>query len=159
MILILLQLGLRACEVAALQLHDIDWRAGQITVHGKARRIDVLPLPAEVGAAIAAYLRHARPDTDRREVFLRVTAPRSGLTRGSVSLIVRHGCVRAGLAPCGSHRLRHSLACEMVRAGVPLHEIGQVLRHDDAASTSVYARVDVDQLRTVARPWPETVTR
>lgn len=158
-ILILMRLGLRACEVAALRLGDIDWRAGQITVHGKAGRVDQLPLPAEVGAAIAAYLRHARGCTDRREVFLRVTAPRIGLERGGVSLIVRRACGRAGLAPCGSHRLRHSLACDMVRAGVPLHEIGQVLRHGDATSTSIYARVDVEQLRTVARPWPEGTTR
>jgi integrase/recombinase XerD len=154
-ILLLLRLGLRACEVAALRLPDIDWRAGLITVHGKGQRVDQLPLPFEVGAAIAAYLQHARPRTDRREVFLKVTAPRVGLQRGGVSLIVRRACVRAGLPPCGSHRLRHSLACNMVRVGVPLHEIGQVLRHRDAASTSIYARVDVDQLRTVARPWPE----
>src|SRR5439155_2631926 len=94
-ILILMRLGLRACEVAALQLGDIDWRAGQITVHGKAGRVDQLPLPAQVGEAIVAYLRHARPCTDRREVFLRVTAPRIGLERGGVSLIVRRACLRA----------------------------------------------------------------
>ncbi len=154
-ILILLRLGLRACEVAALRLDDVDWRAGQITVHGKGQRVDRLPLPADVGSAIAAYLRHARPRTDRREVFLTIIAPRAGLSRGSVSLIVRRACVRAGLRPCGAHRLRHTLACEMVRSGVPLHEIGEVLRHRDATSTSIYARVDVDQLRTVARPWPD----
>lgn len=158
-ILILLRLGLRACEVAALRLPDIDWRAGRLTVHGKGQRVDELPLPVDVGAAIAAYLRHARPRTDRREVFLRLTAPRNGLDRGGVSFIVRRACVRAGLPPCGSHRLRHSLACDMVRAGVPLQEIGQVLRHGDATSTSIYARVDIDQLRTVARPWPHEVTR
>ena len=157
-ILVLLRLGLRACEVAALRLTDIDWRAGQITVHGKGQRVDQLPLPVEVGEAIAAYLRHARPRTDRREVFLRVTAPRAGLQRGGVSLIVRRACLRAGLTPCGSHRLRHSLACAMVRAGVGLPQIGQVLRHRDATSTSIYARVDIDQLRTVARPWPQVVT-
>ena len=158
-ILILLRLGLRACEVAALRLPDIDWRAGRITVHGKGQRVDQLPLPVDVGAAIAAYLRHARPRTDRREVLLRVMATRIGLDRGGVSLIVRHACVRAGLAPCGSHRLRHSLACDMVRGGVPLHEIGQVLRHRDATSTSIYARVDIEQLRSVARPWPEGAAR
>ena len=158
-ILILLRLGLRACEVAALRLPDIDWRAGRITVHGKGPRVDELPLPVEVGEAIAAYLRHARPRTDRREVFLRVTAPRTGLDRGGVSLIVRRAGVRAGLAPIGSHRLRHSLACDMVRAGVPLQTIGQVLRHRDATSTSIYARVDIEQLRTVARPWPQGTTR
>lgn len=158
-ILILLRLGLRSCEVAALRLDDLDWRAGQVTVHGKGQRLDLLPLPSDVGAAIAAYLRHARPRTDRREVFLTITAPRTGLARGGVSLIVRRACVRAGLTPCGAHRLRHTLACDMVRAGVPLHEIGQVLRHRDGTSTSIYARVDVDQLRTVARPWPDGTAR
>ena len=158
-ILILLRLGMRACEVAALRLPDIDWRAGQITVHGKGERVDHLPLPVDVGEAIAAYLRHARPRTDRREVFLRFTAPRTGLDRGGVSLIVRRAGVRAGLAPIGSHRLRHSLACDMVRAGVPLQAIGQVLRQRDATSTSIYARVDIEQLRTVARPWPQGATR
>jgi site-specific recombinase XerD len=158
-ILVLMRLGLRACEVAALRLADIDWRAGQITVHGKGQRVDQLPVPVDVGAAIAAYLRHARPRTDRREVFLRVTAPRTGLDRGGVSLIVRRACARAGLAPIGSHRLRHSLACDMVRGGVPLQEIGQVLRHRDVTSTSIYARADIEQLRTVARPWPLGATR
>lgn len=158
-ILILLRLGMRAGEVAALQLTDIDWRAGLITVHGKRGRIDQLPLPVDVGEAIAAYLRHARPRTGRREVFLRATAPLGGLGRGGVSFIVRRACVRAGLAPCGAHRLRHSLACGMVRAGVPLREIGQVLRHSDAGSTSIYARIDIDQLRTIARPWPKVVAR
>lgn len=158
-ILILLRLGLRACEVARLRLEDVHWRAGQIAVHGKGQRLDLLPLPCEVGAAIAAYLRHARPPTDRREVFLTIAAPRTALARGGVSLIVRRACVRAGLRPCGAHRLRHTLACDMVRAGVPLHEIGQVLRHRDGTSTSIYARVDVTQLRTVARPWPEWTAR
>jgi len=158
-ILILLRLGLRACEVAALRLEDVDWRAGQITVRGKGQRLDLLPLPSEVGAAIAAYLRHARPRTDRREVFLTIAAPRTGLARGGVSLIVRRGCVRAGLTPCGARRLRHTLACDMVRAGVPLHEVGQVLRHRDGTSTSIYARVDANQLRTVARAWPERTAR
>jgi len=154
-ILLILRLGLRACEVATLRLEDIDWRAGQITVHGKAGRVDRLPLPAEVGAALAAYLRHARPhDTRLREVFVRSIAPRAGLTREAVGCLVRSASIRAGLSPFGPHRLRHSLACDMVAAGVPLHQIGQVLRHADATSTSIYARVAIDQLRTVARPWP-----
>ncbi|MGH3431795.1 MAG: tyrosine-type recombinase/integrase [Thermocrispum sp.] len=154
-ILILLRLGLRAGEVAALRLDDIDWRAGQITVRGKGCRVDWLPLPADVGQAIAAYLRHARPhDIARREVFIRALAPRDGLTREAVGCLVRRASVRAGLTPFGPHRLRHTLACDMVRAGAPLREIGEVLRHADGASTSIYARVDVGQLRTVARLWP-----
>lgn len=158
-LLVLLRLGLRSCEVASLQLGDIDWRAGEITVHGKNNRAGRLPLPADVGQAIVDYLRRGRPRTDRREVFLRVIAPRVGLERGGVSLIVRRACVRAGLMPHGAHRLRHALACDMVAAAVPLHEIGQVLRHRDTTSTRIYARVDVGQLRTVARAWPLEVTR
>lgn len=154
-ILLLMRLGLRSCEVAALRLEDVDWRAGQITVRGKGQRLDVLPLPVDVGEAIAAYLRHARPDNaEEREVFLRRTAPRGRLSRRGLSLIVHRASVRAGLAPFGAHRLRHSLACAMVGAEVPLHEIGQVLRHADATSTSIYARVDVKRLRTIAHPWP-----
>lgn len=154
-ILLLMRLGLRAREVAALRLEDIDWRGGAITVHGKAGRLDELPLPAEVGEAIAAYLQHARPpDTTVREVFVRSLAPRAGLTREAIGCLVRRASIRAGLNPLGPHRLRHGLACDMVSAGVPLGQIGQVLRHADATSTSIYARVDVDQLRIVARPWP-----
>lgn len=153
-ILLLLRLGLRSCEVARLRLEDVDWRAGQITVRGKGQRIDRLPLPADVGEAIAAYLRYARPGSIRREVFLRVIAPQGSLSRRGVSLIVHRASLSAGLGRFGSHRLRHALACDLVRVGVPLHEIGQILRHEDMASTSIYARVDVEQLRTVARPLP-----
>lgn len=154
-ILLLMRLGLRAFEVAELRLEDIDWRTGQVTIHGKGKRVDALPLPAEVGEAIAAYLRHARPpETGLRAVFVRSIAPRAGLTREAVGFLVRRASIRAGLKPLGPHRLRHTLACDMVAAGVPLGEIGQVLRHADATSTSIYARVDIDQLRTVAGLWP-----
>jgi integrase/recombinase XerD len=158
-ILTLLRLGLRAGEVAALRLEDLDWRAGQLTGHGKGQRVDQLPIPADVGAAIAGYLRRGRPATSGREVFLTTRAPRTGLAPMGVSFIVRRACVRAGVRPVGAHRLRHFLACEMVRARVPLPEIGQILRHDAAASTARYARVDVDQLRTVAQPWPTGAQR
>jgi len=159
-VLLLMRLGLRSCEVAALRLEDIDWRTGQITVRGKGGRADRLPLPAEVGEAIAAYLRHARPlGMTPREVFVRSIAPRAGLTREAVGCLVRRASIRADLSPFGPHRLRHALACDMVAAGVPLGQIGQVLRHADATSTSIYARVDVEQLRTVARPWPTGGTR
>lgn len=150
----LLRLGLRASEVTALALEDIDWRAGEIVVHGKGRRADRLPLPVEVGEAIAAYLGRGRPKTTRREVFLRALAPIAPLSRGGVSSIVRRACRRAGVAPVGPHRLRHTLACAMVRAGVPLPEIGQVLRHRSLASTAIYARVDLEALRRLAQPWP-----
>jgi integrase len=153
-LLVLLRLGLRAGEVAALRLGELDWRAGEIVVHGKGHRIDRLPLPVDVGEAIAAYLRRGRPRSTHREVFLRSVAPLAALSRRGVSLIVQRACVRAGLTPVGAHRLRHTLACDMVRAGVPLPEISQVLRHHSLVSTAIYARVDVDQLRTLAQPWP-----
>ena len=123
-------------------------------MRGKGGRFDSLPLPAEVGESVAGYLQRGRPDTFGREVFLTVIAPRAGLTRGSVSTIVRAACARAGVAPIGAHRLRHTLACDMVAAGTPLPEIGQVLRHRHLSSTTIYAKVDIVQLRTLALPWP-----
>lgn len=154
-IVLCLRLGLRAGEVAALRLDDIDWRIGAILVRGKGSRQERLPLPVDVGEAIAAYLRRGRPSSSCRELFLSAVAPVSGLGRGGVSAIVRRACRRAGLAPIGAHRLRHTMACEMMRAGAPLAEIGQVLRHRDLATTAIYARVDVEQLREIARAWPE----
>jgi site-specific recombinase XerD len=153
-ILILLRLGMRASEVAGLKLDDIDWRAGELVVRGKGGRQDRLPLPADVGRAVASYLRQVRPTSDRREVFLRARAPFSPMAAGTVSSTVRRACRRAGVAEVGSHRLRHTVACDMVSAGVPLVQIGQVLRHRSLQSTAIYARVDLDQLRRLARPWP-----
>jgi len=153
-LVILLRLGLRRSEVAGLCLDDIDWRAGEVVVRGKGARQDRLPLPADVGGAIAAYLRRGRPGGDRREVFLRARAPYGPIASGTVASTVRRACRRAGIAEVGSHRLRHSAACEMVAAGVPLVEIAQVLRHHSLQTTAVYARVDVDHLRLLAAPWP-----
>jgi integrase/recombinase XerD len=150
----LLRLGLRASEAAALTLEDIDWRAGEITVHGKGRRDERLPLPADVGEAIVAYLARGRPAGGRREVFLRTVAPVGPLGRGGISCIVRRACRRAGVAECGAHRLRHTTACQMAEAGAPLTEIGQVLRHHSLASTANYARVSIAELRKLAQPWP-----
>lgn len=157
----LLRLGLRAGEVARLRLEDIDWRAGQIVVHGKGHRVDRLPLPVEVGEAITGYLQHARPTGPRaaasREVFLRARAPIGGLGRCGVSHIVRRASTRAGIPATGAHRLRHTAACRMVSAGVPLTQISQALRHRDSTSTTIYARLDVEALRGLARPWPAPV--
>jgi integrase/recombinase XerD len=153
-LMLLLRLGLRAGEAAALTLEDIDWRTGEITVHGKGRRDERLPLPADVGEAIAGYLSRGRPVTGRREVFLRAVAPAGPLSRGGISFIVRRACRRAGVAEVGAHRLRHTAACEMAAAGAPLTEIGQVLRHQSLDSTANYARVGVAELRKLARPWP-----
>jgi integrase/recombinase XerD len=154
-IVLMLRLGLRAREVAALRLDELDWRAGQLTVHGKGSRVDELPLPVDVGEAIAAYLRRGRPrDATVRSVFLRVRPPQVALTRGGVTAIVAGAARRAGLGVVRAHRLRHTAASDMLRAGVPLTEIGQVLRHRSPGSTAAYARVDVERLRTIARPWP-----
>ncbi len=153
-IILLLRLGLRRGEVARLTLDDIDWRAGELVIHGKSGRQDRLPLPADVGAAIASYLQRGRPASDRREVFLRARAPYAPIASGTVASTVRRACRRAGIPEIGSHRLRHTTACEMVSAGVPLVRIGQVLRHRSLQSTAIYARVDIEQLRLLAAPWP-----
>jgi integrase/recombinase XerD len=152
-LLLLVRLGLRAGEVAAIQLEDVDWRRGELLVRGKGSRQDVLPLPVDVGEAIVAYLRR-RPRCECRALFLRVTAPLQGLNRCTVSWVVRAACDRAGLARVGAHRLRHTAATEMLRAGASLPEIGQVLRHREQKTTAIYAKVDRTALRALARPWP-----
>lgn len=156
MLTLMARLGLRAGEVAGLALEDIDWRVGEITVQGKGRRSERLPLPADVGEVIAAYLRESRPaafEGDRR-VFLRVRAPHRGLTPGGVTAAVPGAGKRSGTGPVHAHRLRHSAATAMRRAGAPLTEIGQVLRHRRLLSTAIYAKTDLDALRALVRPWP-----
>ncbi len=154
LIILMLRLGLRAGEVARLGLDDIDWRAGELVVRGKGAREDRLPLPADVGEAITSYLRRGLPQSSRREVFFCARAPYESIAPGTVRSTVRRACRRAGIPELGSHRLRHTAACEMVAAHVPLVRIGQVLRHRSLQSTAIYARVDVDQLRQLAKPWP-----
>jgi integrase/recombinase XerD len=155
-ILILLsRLGLRAGEIAGLGLDDIDWRHGELVVRGKAGRAERLPLPADVGAAIAAYLRHGRPATaEGRSVFVRVHAPHRALTTGGVSNVVCDAAQRAGLPKMHAHRLRHTAATAMLRAGSTLPEVGQVLRHRSILTTAIYAKVDHNALAVLARPWP-----
>lgn len=153
-LLVLLRLGLRAGEAAGLTLDDIDWRSGQVVVHGKARQQDRMPLSAEVGEAIVGYLRRGRPRSADREVFLRAVAPIGPLERGGVSGIVRRACHRAGIAEVGAHRLRHTLACDLVTAGAGLPEIGHLLRHRALTSTVIYARVGIEGLRELSLPWP-----
>jgi site-specific recombinase XerD len=152
-LLLLARLGLRAGEVAAIRLEDMDWRRGELLVRGKGNRHDVLPLPTDVGEAIVAYLRR-RPRCECRALFLRVAAPRRELNRSTIGWVVRSACDRAGLPRVGAHRLRHTAATEMLRAGASLAEIGQVLRHREQKTTGIYAKVDRTALRALARPWP-----
>jgi integrase/recombinase XerD len=155
---LLVRLGLRAGEVAKLKLDDLDWRAGEILVRGKGSCIERLPLPADVGEAVAAYLRHGRPRTAQgRTVFVRIRAPHGALTSTGVSQIVAAAGRRAGLGRIHAHRLRHTAASAMLRAGASLPEVGQVLRHRRALTTAIYAKVDREALRTIARPWPGEV--
>jgi len=152
---LLVRLGLRAGEVAALELADIDWRSGELVIRGKGRRQERLPLPVDVGDALVGWLRRGRPRCECARVFTRVRAPHRGLsTAGGVSAIVRAACTRAGLAEVGAHRLRHTAATEMLRAGAGLAEAGQVLRHTSLLTTSIYAKVDRTALRALALPWP-----
>jgi len=152
---LLVRLGLRAGEVAALTVDDIDWRRGEITVRGKGRRHDQLPLPDDVGQAIVEYLRHARPGTAQgRMVFVRAQAPYRALTSNAVTTVVAVAGRRAGIGLIGAHRLRHTAATALLRAGGSLTEIGQVLRHRRVLTTAIYAKVDRQALRLVARPWP-----
>jgi site-specific recombinase XerD len=156
MLTLMARLGLRAGEVAALSLDDIDWRAGELTVRGKGNRSERLPLTADAGEAIAGWLRAGRPEPfeGTRQVFLRVRAPHRGLTSGGVTQAVFSAGQRAGAGPVCAHRLRHSAATGMLRAGAPLPEIGQVLRHRRLLSTAIYAKTDTQALRILARPWP-----
>lgn len=154
-LVVLLRLGLRSGEVAGLRLGDIDWRAAEVVVRGKGGHEDRLPLPGDVGEAIVAYLQKGRPkDAACREVFVSVVAPIGALSTSGISGIVRGACARAGVPVVGPHRLRHTLACQMANAGVPLPAIAEVLRHRALSTTSEYARVDVEGLRVLAQPWP-----
>ena len=154
-VVMLVRLGLRAGEVAALSLEDLDWVHGEMVVRGKRDHIERLPLPVDVGEALVAYLRNGRPTTSCRALFLRAQAPRVGLSAGGVGSVVRSASIRAGLPPGGAHRLRHSAATAMLRAGASLDEVGQVLRQRDLETTSAYAKVDFVALRPLALPWPE----
>jgi integrase/recombinase XerD len=152
-LVLLARLGLRAGEVAAAQLEDVDWRAGELLVRGKGDRHERLPVPVDVGKALVSYLRR-RPKSEDRTLFLCVRAPRGPLSASAVSQIVRAACTRAGVPRVGAHCLRHTAATAMLRAGASLPEVAQVLRHDRLQTTAGYARVDYSKLATLARPWP-----
>jgi site-specific recombinase XerD len=153
-LVVLARLGLRAGEVAALELDDINWRSGELLVRGKGDRRERLPLPVDVGEALAGYLRQGRPRSDDRHVFLRVKAPTTGMQGDGITNVVRTACLRAGLPVVGAHRLRRANACETLRQGGSLAEVGEVLRQRSAYTQALYAKVDRAALQRVARPWP-----
>jgi integrase/recombinase XerD len=156
-LLLLARLGLRSGEVAFLELDDIDWQGGCLSVHGKSGRRAQLPLPKDVADAIVAYLRHGRPRASSRRVFLRARAPIRGfLSQCAVGTIVRHALLRTGIeAPTtGCHQFRHALATQMLRQGASLAEIGGLLGHRNPETTKIYTKVDLEALRTLALPWP-----
>jgi site-specific recombinase XerD len=156
-LLLLARLGLRAGEVVALQLEDVNWRAGDIMVRGKGLYHDRMPLPPDVGQALASYLRRDRPPCRTRRVFVCIKAPRRGFAGPStLTTIVRRALARADLHPTfkGAHLLRFSLAPSMLRSGATLAEIGEVLRHRIPSTTEIYAKVDFEGLRSLAHPWP-----
>jgi site-specific recombinase XerD len=154
-LLLLARLGLRGGEVLAMTLDDLDWERGTMLVRGKGRRLERLPLPNDVGAALIRYLRHVRPACASRKVFIRLKAPQRPLRSSGICCVVRRALKRAGLNPDfkGAHLLRHSLATEMLRRGASLGEIGQLLRHQQPTTTQIYAKVDIQALRGIARPW------
>jgi site-specific recombinase XerD len=158
-LLLLARLGLRAGEVVAMELDDLDWEVGEVVVRGKGGRRDRLPLPRDVGAAVATYLRSGRPSCSTRRVFVRARAPRQGFANSiAICTIVERALTRAGLNPPrkGAHLLRHTLACTMLRRGASLAEIGEILRHRSPDTTAIYAKVDVAALRALAPAWPRS---
>jgi integrase/recombinase XerD len=158
-LLLLVRLGLRACEVSQIMLDDINWREGELVVHGKAGRTSRLPLSREVGDALAAYVKRARPTSRRRELLLHCRVPHDPLTRPSITAAATKAMQRVGIDAGGAHVLRHTAATQMLRSGATLLEIGQVLRHRAVNSTTLYAKVDDRSLGCVVQPWPRSVQR
>lgn len=155
-LVLMVRLGLRAVEVSRLGLDDIDWRAGEIEVCGKGRRHDRLPLPADVGDALAGYLRFGRAPSPAQAVFLAVHGRATGMAMSahSVSQVSRSACRRLAIPDIGGHRLRHTAATNLLRSGSTLREVAEVLRQTDAATTAMYARVDRASLSSAVSPWP-----
>lgn len=154
LLLTLARLGLRGAEAATLQIEHVGWRSGEVIVVGKGSRSERLPLPRDVGEAMAAYAVHARPLCDCKTLFVTVRAPYRPLSAAAVRQIMARACRQAGLARLGPHRLRHSVATNALRAGASLAEVGQLLRHRSQLSTAIYAKVDDNRLGELARRWP-----
>jgi site-specific recombinase XerD len=157
-LMLLAKLGLRANEVATLTLDDIDWRASEMLVRAKGRQRTRMPIPRDVGAAVVAYLRNGRPKSSCRRLFVRTLAPHVGFASGcAITMIAKTALDRVGIEGCahrGAHIFRHSLATELLRSGATLSEIGQLLRHESHDTTRIYAKVDIEALRTLGLPWP-----
>ena len=151
---VFVRLGLRCAELVALTLDDLDWRHGEVMVRGKAENIEVLPLPSDVGEALASYLVARGPTAIARCLFLTVKAPIEQISATAVHAVVRRACGRTGIPPLGTHRFRHAVASELLARGAPLPEIGQLLRHHHLQTTAIYASVDMDALAPLAQPWP-----
>jgi site-specific recombinase XerD len=156
-LMMLAKLGLRASEVATLTLDDVDWRSGDMLIHAKGRQRARMPIPPDVGAAVTAYLRDGRPKSSCRRLFLRTLAPNVGFASGcAITMIAKSAFDRAGIrgyARQGAHLFRHSLATELLRSGATLSQIGQLLRHESHDTTRIYAKVDIEALRTLSLPW------
>ena len=153
--LLLTRLGLRASEVAGITLAGIDWRQGVLRVRGKGNILAELPLPADVGEAMADYLRRGRVRCDSPHLFVRTKAPFTRLAGTGITAVVQRACRRAGLPEVGPHRLRHAVAAQLRREGASLSEIAQLLRHQDERTTQRYAADDVEALAALARPCPD----
>ena len=158
-VLVMARLALRGGEVAGLRLADVGWRSGELTIHGKGGRADILPLPADVGEAMAGYLLHGRPATTSPQLFVTMKAPFTGLAVSSVTNLVARACKRAGVPRFGPHRIRHAAACGLLSAGASMEEIGQLLRHAQQRTTAIYAKVDQARLAELARPCPQGAAR
>lgn len=156
-LMMLAKLGMRAGEIATLNLDDIDWRSGEMLISAKGRQRSRMPLPPDVGAAVVAFLRDGRPKSSCRRLFLRTPAPHVGFASGcAITMIAKTALERAGIrgyAHQGAHIFRHSLATELLRSGATLSEIGQLLRHGSHDTTRIYAKVDIEALRTLSLPW------
>jgi integrase/recombinase XerD len=158
-VLAMTRLALRGGEVARLRLADVGWRSGELTIAGKGGRRDILPLPGDVGEAMADYLLHARPATDSPTLFVTMKAPFTGLTASAVTQVVGRACERAGVPRFGPHRIRHAAACGLLAAGAPMEEISQLLRHAQQRTTAIYAKVDQARLAELAMPCPTGAAR
>jgi len=158
-LLLLSRLALRAQDLARLQLDDIDWRAGTIRIRGKGGQIDLMPIPMDVGQALVEHLQGPRPAAAGRALFFSCRAPNRALATSGFQGIVRQTAKHAGLGTVGAHRLRHAVATATINAGASLEEVGQLLRHRGLASTTIYAKVDLVRLGSIAQPWPGSLPK